>query len=122
LLPTPQTVDTQLACEADMRRDSPNLRAVAFLLPTPEAKLTDSGPDYARANRPASGGDDLTTTVFRHLLPTPEAADATGSRVSSEMGGTRPSGAKRAVTLATALFHGVSTPPRSSDGNESSDE
>ena len=37
------------------------------LLPTPEAKLSDSGPDYARANRPGSGGDDLTTTVHKYL-------------------------------------------------------
>lgn len=49
-----------------------------MLLPTPEAKLSDSGPDYARANRSGSGGDDLTTTVFRHLLPTPQVADVTG--------------------------------------------
>jgi hypothetical protein len=41
------------------------------LLPTPEAKLSDSGPDYARAGRAGSGGDDLTTTVHRMLLPTP---------------------------------------------------
>lgn len=45
------------------------------LLPTPEAKLSDSGPDYARANREGSGGDDLTTTVFRRLLPTPLTSD-----------------------------------------------
>src|SRR5690606_3781777 len=37
----------------------------------------DSGPDYARANRNGSGGDDLTTTVHRHLLPTPRATDGT---------------------------------------------
>jgi hypothetical protein len=41
------------------------------LLPTPEAKLSDSGPDYARADRDGSGGDDLTTVVHRSLLPTP---------------------------------------------------
>jgi len=34
--------------------------------------------------------------------PTPESSDATGGRVSKEVGGTRPSGAKRAVTLGTA--------------------
>ncbi|WNM72830.1 DNA methyltransferase [Arthrobacter phage RedFox] len=44
------------------------------LLPTPEAKLCDSGPDYARAGRPGSGGDDLTTAVHR-LLPTPTTQD-----------------------------------------------
>jgi DNA (cytosine-5)-methyltransferase 1 len=37
------------------------------LLPTPEAKLSGSGPDYARANREGSGGDDLTTAVHKHL-------------------------------------------------------
>jgi len=42
------------------------------MLPTPEAKLAHSGPDYARANRQGSGGHDLTTAV--HLLPTPVAS------------------------------------------------
>lgn len=44
------------------------------LLPTPEAKLAHSGPDYARASREGSGGDDLTTAVFK-MLPTPAARD-----------------------------------------------
>lgn len=48
--------------------------ASSSLLPTPEAKLADSGPDYARATRAGSGGDDLTTTLLR-LLPTPTARD-----------------------------------------------
>ena len=42
------------------------------LLPTPEAKLGSSGPDYAKAAR-GSGGNDLQTTVALHLLPTPVA-------------------------------------------------
>ena len=46
------------------------------LLPTPEAKLSSSGPDYARATRPGSGGDDLTTTIHK-LFPTPRATDGT---------------------------------------------
>jgi len=37
------------------------------LLPTPEAKLSGSGPDYARMAREGSGGDDLTTALFRVL-------------------------------------------------------
>jgi hypothetical protein len=45
------------------------------LLPTPEAKLEHSGPDYARMGREDSGGDDLTTALWR-LLPTPQSADA----------------------------------------------
>lgn len=39
--------------------------AVVKLLPTPEAKSCTAGPDYARASRPGSGGDDLVTTVCK---------------------------------------------------------
>ena len=35
------------------------------LLPTPEAKLGSSGPDYARAARPGAGGDSLHEAVGR---------------------------------------------------------
>jgi hypothetical protein len=49
------------------------------LMPTPQAKLADAGPDYARATRPGSGGDDLTTTLARALLPTPRARDSKGA-------------------------------------------
>ncbi len=52
---------------------------VRALMPTPQAKLADAGPDYARATRPGSGGDDLTTTVARTLLPTPRARDGKGA-------------------------------------------
>lgn len=41
--------------------------------PTPKASV--SGPDYARVNRPSSGGDDLATAVARY--PTPTASDHT---------------------------------------------
>lgn len=54
------------------------LPAPGILLLTPEAKLSDSGPDYARADWEGSGGDDLTTTVHRQIvsqLPTPTARD-----------------------------------------------
>jgi hypothetical protein len=40
------------------------------LLPTPEAKLATSGPDYARFDRLGSGGPDL-VTAMAILLPTP---------------------------------------------------
>lgn len=39
--------------------------ATGQLLPTPEAKLANSGPDFARAGRDGSGGDDLITTAAR---------------------------------------------------------
>lgn len=46
------------------------------LLPTPEAKLGSSGPDYARMTRPGTGGDSLHEAVGR-LFPTPRATDGT---------------------------------------------
>lgn len=58
---------------------SSSSRPAGTLLPTPEAKLSDSGPDYARASRSGSGGDDLTTTVHRELLPTPTTQDASNT-------------------------------------------
>lgn len=36
---------------------------VGRLLPTPEAKLASSGPDYARMKREGSGGHDLSTAI-----------------------------------------------------------
>lgn len=39
------------------------------------------------------------------MWPTPEASDASGGRVAKEFGGQRPSGAKRAVSLGTAVAH-----------------
>lgn len=43
------------------------------LMPTPEAKLATSGPDYARAGRDGSGGHDLTTAMHLVTFPTPTA-------------------------------------------------
>lgn len=68
------------------------------LLPTPVSDnsrgLPSSGTDYA----------SLPNAVV-NLLPTPEAADGSGGRKSAEFGGHRESGAKRSVTLATAVDH-----------------
>jgi hypothetical protein len=51
------------------------------LMPTPQAKLANAGPDYARATRAGSGGDDLTTVLAKTttLLPTPTARDHKGA-------------------------------------------
>ena len=77
----------------------------ARLWPTPKA--TPSGPDYARAARARSGGDDLVTAVAREeLWPTPNAADGKGGRISSDaviLSGRRPSGAKAQRTLREAI-------------------
>lgn len=99
------------------------------LLPTPEAKLSDSGPDYARANREGSGGDDLTTTIHRHLLPTPavndmgagktvEAWDEWTEKMRSKHGNGNGHGPSLSIE---ALRLGDSTPPQSPDGKPSSD-
>jgi DNA (cytosine-5)-methyltransferase 1 len=57
----------------------PSLQTMARqdLWPTP--KSSPSGPDFARANRPRSGGDDLATAVARTRIPTPTAGDAKSS-------------------------------------------
>lgn len=71
------------------------------LWPTPKA--SPSGPDFARAQRPKSGGDDLVTAVAREeLWPTPNAADGKGGRLSPDqtiLSGRRPSGSKAQRTL-----------------------
>jgi hypothetical protein len=86
------------------------------LLPTPVADhsrgLPQPGTDYASL-----------PNVVMDLLPTPESSDATGGRMSSEVGGVRPSGAKRAITLATRVgallpSSGASTNPQFDGGNE----
>lgn len=51
------------------------------------------------------------------LLPTPQHSDATGGKASKEVGGTRPSGAKRSISLATAVRHGLYPTPTASDAN-----
>lgn len=65
VLKTPMTSDSNGAAPG---REFFQLREQVLTLPTPEAKLAHSGPDYARANRKGSGGHDLTTAI--HLLPT----------------------------------------------------
>jgi hypothetical protein len=88
------------------------------LWPTPKA--SPSGPDFARARRPGSGGGDLPTAVAREeLWPTPNAADGKGGRISPDetiLSGRRPSGAKAQRTLREAVrrddLAGGSPPPK----------
>lgn len=129
LLPTPRATDgtkggpNQRGSSGDLMLPS----AVVQLLPTPvvndmgEGKTVDHWDQWTETMRAKHGngnghGPSLAIEAQR-LLPTPEASDATGGRVSAEMGGTRASGAKRAITLATAISHGVSTSPRSDGGS-----
>lgn len=71
---------------------------------------TPTGDDANNVTR-ASGEYQSLARTAHNLLPTPERSDGTGGRISKEKGGTRPSGAKRAVTLATAVHHDLALLP-----------
>ena len=94
----------------------------------PTSGMTRNGTAYALPTwaHPTSGSASSSSPPAE-MLPTPGAADGTGGRVSSEMGGTRESGAKRSITLATAVHHritstGAPTPPPSTDGSNFEDQ
>ena len=91
LLPTPsasnpndgEPVESWLARRERVKLTAQNgngmgipLSIAVQLLPTPRSSDGFAGPDYARASRAGSGGDDLVTTLAR-LLPTPRASDGT---------------------------------------------
>src|SRR5690606_41901131 len=69
------------------------------------AQLAVNGGSQHPDKRREGGHGPTLADEIEHLLPTPEAADGSGGRRSAELGGHRPSGAKRAITLATALEH-----------------
>ena len=77
LLPTPVTTDANTAAPADLNRNSPGLRAIPALLPTPVSDnsrgLPSSGTDY----------QSLPNAVVS-LLPTPDANMGNGGRRRSE--------------------------------------
>jgi hypothetical protein len=75
LLPTPVTIDRVSEGSHQGAQYLSSRLMTDMLLPTPAANLSESGPDYARAGRPESGGDDLTTSLAR-LLPTPTSQAA----------------------------------------------
>lgn len=81
LLPTPTTQDAaNCAGPSQFERNTLPLNAEVTLLPTPEAKNSHAGPDYARMNREGSGGHDLVTALT--LLCTPSAADGAGGHLN----------------------------------------
>lgn len=83
MLPTPTSRDGK---GANQRRDDSCLPgAVGKLLPTPAAADGLRGPDYARASREGSGGDDLVTTMHK-LLPTPTTQPSTGNGHARNLG------------------------------------
>lgn len=74
LLPTPTARDWKDGppCEA-VEENALLGRVVWRLLPTPASADAIRGPDYARMNRGASGGDDLATAVTRHIKDRPRS-------------------------------------------------
>jgi len=69
MVPTPTASDSKgsrrTTARTNLWKSNPGLTLLdyAWLWPTPKA--TVSGPDFARVNRPRSGGDDLATAVAR---------------------------------------------------------
>jgi DNA (cytosine-5)-methyltransferase 1 len=63
LLPTPRGRDGKGPTASRSGNNKHDLPSA--LLPTPAANNATSGQDYARANRPGSGGDDLVTTLVK---------------------------------------------------------
>lgn len=149
LLPTPAARDGK-GLDVDSKEGGPSLPQAArnltpegdrrHLLPTPVANTENPGAGgelrAAITHGPTRRNETGIDTLGRpnsgrpaKLLPTPEASDGTGGRVTSAetyAKGKRPSGAKAATTLRTALEHetssGGSTSPPSDDGSGSSDD
>lgn len=82
------------------------------LLPTPAAVDGARGPDYARAARAGSGGDDLVTSMAR-LMPTPRASDAT-------KGSPNQKGSRGDVMLTGAVHRLLPTPTATQYGSNQS--
>ena len=83
-----------------------HLNAEVKMWPTP--KQEPSGPDYARAERPESGGDDLATAVAKTMWPTPRnrmTGAATPKRTEDKN-----------LNLETAVARTMWPTPRGSDG------
>ena len=86
LLPTPMTTDGGSASIADTQRNSPGLRVVGHLLPTPRATDgTKGGP-----NQRGSSGDLMLPSAVHHLLPTPTASTHESNRSLSPGAAIRP--------------------------------
>ena len=128
-LPTPRATDGDRGGRGDLLavvKGRPNAHSGGEdeLLPTPVASdakssartTTNDGEGPATGRKVGDGDDTLLDAVRKgRLLPTPEASDGSGGRVSKDLGGKRPSGAKRAVTLGTAVAHGLVPTPTTQD-------
>jgi hypothetical protein len=82
--PSPTAADAEggRTSKGAARPDECGLAKAARLFPTPKAQ--PSGPDFARASREGSGGDDLATAVAKEQWPTPSARDYRSGKASVE--------------------------------------
>lgn len=71
LLPTPLTSDTKMSGPADLTRNTPQLRAVTDLLPTPVAQPSGNSPEEHLRKKPGrTVVTDLAILMENGLLPT----------------------------------------------------
>jgi hypothetical protein len=100
-------------------------KAGRVLLPTPQAadgdRVSEQGVRYYRngTDNPTLLGAAcrLDGVANDKLLPTPQASDGSGGRIDADISPHRPSGAKRSITLATAVHHGLWPTPHGMSGN-----
>lgn len=75
LLPTPKVTDEHHSSPADRDRNAPGLRAIRYLLPTPEANTATNGGSQHPDKRRAGGHSINLQDTVEHLLPTPAVND-----------------------------------------------
>lgn len=82
-----------------------------------QTPVADDAVNREKGKFNSRGEPKLSGQAIAAMWPTPEASDGSGGRVSKEVGGTRPSGAKRSITLATVAHHAMWPTPTAVDGN-----
>lgn len=104
-----KSVDAYLAMKKRYgRKTITSLQVAVQMWPTPRASEKENSstvtcPSHGTRHGRLLGPEAVRVTSA--LWPTPEASDGSGNRISLELGGKRPSGAKRAITLATRSAH-----------------
>ena len=119
-MPGPATAATASSSSPASPASVPGLR----LLPTPAAGAFNDGEPVTswlarrdRQKKPGRNGNGIGTPlpVAIALLPTPMASDGAPER-SAQLGGQRPSGAKRQVGLPEVIAHRLAAPARDGSG------